>query len=117
MDKVTRTKQQVFDIPGTITGPDGIRVDVRFDLLEVEDLVDGIPASRFSYGILRYLQPLETSVKSSLLSATRLTLTGGGIQATLCLYKLNTFTLADIIREFPVASRFAKAIDLVAAKN
>jgi hypothetical protein len=115
MDKVTRTKQQVFDIPGTIIGPDGIRVDVRFDLLEMEDLVDGIPASRFSYGVLRYLHPLETSMKSTLLSATRLTLTGGGIQTTLCLYKLNTFTLAETIREFPVASRFTKAIDLVAA--
>ena len=49
------------------------------------------------------------------LTAAGLTLTGGGIQAALCLYKLNTFTLADTIREFPVASRFTKAVDMVAA--
>lgn len=115
MDKITRTNQQVFDIPGTITGPDGFRVSVHFDLIEMEDLVDGIPCSRFSYGVLRFLQPLESSMKSRLLSATPLTITGGGIQATLCLYKLNTFTLAGTIREFPVASKSANTIDRAAA--
>ena len=115
MDRVTRTNRQVFDIKGTITSADGLRIDVRFDLIEMEDLIDGMPASRFSYGVLRYIEPLEPAMKPRLLSAAGLTLTGGGIQATFCLYKLNTFTLADTIREFPVASRFTKAVDLAAA--
>ena len=115
MSNTTRANRQFFDIEGTVTSMDGISIQVRFDLLEMEDLVDGRPASRFSYGVLRYLRPLESAVKQPLLSATGLVLTGGGIHATLCLYKLNTFTLADTIREFPVASRFTKAIDLVAA--
>jgi hypothetical protein len=115
MDNVTRTNKQVFDIEGTISSSDGLSIDVRFDLIEMEDLIDGMPASRFSYGVLRYLEPLEAAMKPRLLSASGLTLTGGGIRAALCLYKLNTFTLADTIREFPVASRFTKAADLVAA--
>jgi hypothetical protein len=115
MDKVTRTNRQVIDIKGTITSADGLRIDVRFDLIEMEDLIDGVPASRFSYGVLRYIEPLEPAMKPRLLTAGGLTLTGGGIRAALCLYKLNTFTLADTIREFPVASRFTKAVDLVAA--
>ena len=115
MDKVTRTNKQVFDLMGTITSADGLRIDVRFDLLEIEDLIDGIPASRFSYGVLRYPEALEPAAKSRLLFASLLTLTGGGIEAALCLYKLNTFTLVDTIHEFPVASRFTQAIDLVAA--
>jgi hypothetical protein len=115
MDKVTRTNKQVFDIKGTITGPDGLMIDVHFDLLEMEDLIDGVPASRFSYGVLRFLEPPEASMKSRLLSATGLTLTGGGFQAALCLYTLNTFTLADTICEFPISSNFRKIADFVAA--
>lgn len=54
-------------------------------------------------------------MKSRLLSATGLTLTGGGFQAALCLYTLNTFTLADTICEFPISSNFRKIADFVAA--
>ena len=115
MVKVTRTNRQVFDTKGTITSADGLCIDVRFDLIEMEDLIDGIPASRFSYGVLRYIEPLEPAMKPRLLSASGLILTGSGFQAAFCLYKLNTFTLANTIREFPVASRFTEAIDLVAA--
>jgi hypothetical protein len=115
MDKVTRTNRQVIDIKGTITSADGLRIDVRFDLIEMEDVIDGMPASRFSYGVLRYIEPLEPEMKLRVLSAAGLRLTGGGIQVALCLYKLNTFTLTDTIREFPAATRFTKAVDLVAA--
>lgn len=108
MNTVTRTNKQIFDILGTITGPDDLKIDVRFDLMEFEDLIDGIPGPKHSYGILRYVEPLEPSIEPRLLSATPLTLTGGGIRAALCLYKLNSFTLADTIREFwPVASHAA----------
>jgi hypothetical protein len=62
-------------------------------LIELQDFVDGIPGRNYCYGVLRFREPLEPSVEQRLLSATRLTLRGGGIQATLCLYKLNSFTV------------------------
>ena len=100
MNTVIRTNIQILDIAGTITGPADLKVDVRFDLMEFEDLNDGIPSSKHSYGILRFQEPLEPSMKGRLLSTGRLILTGGGIQASLCLYRLNSFTLTDTIREF-----------------
>lgn len=100
MDTVTRTNRQIFDIQGTITGTDGLAVAVRFDLIELEDLVDGMPGQRFSYGVLRFQDPLEPSIGQRLLSATRLILSGGGIQSALCLYKLNSFTLVETIKDF-----------------
>ncbi len=100
MSKVTRTNKQIFDIAGTITGPDGLKVDVRFDLMELEDLIDGVPGPRFSYGVLRFQETLGPSLSERLLSAAPLILTGGGIHASLCLYKLDSFTLTDTIREF-----------------
>jgi hypothetical protein len=109
MKKVTRTNRQIFDITGTITGPNGLKVEVSFDLIELEDLIDGIPGRKYSYGVLRFQEPLEPSIEPRLLSTTRLVLTGGGIQATLCLYKLNSFTVVDTIREFSADA------DLVAA--
>ncbi len=109
MEKVTRTNRQIFDIQGTITSPDGLTVAVRFDLIELEDVIDGQPGPKFSYGVLHFQQPLEPEIESRLLSATRLSLDGGGIQANLCLYKLNSFTLADTIKDF------AAQPDLVAA--
>jgi hypothetical protein len=107
--KVTRTNRQAFDIPGTITGPDGLTVAVRFDLIELEDLINGIPGSKYSYGVLHFQEPLEPSVEQRLLSATRLILTGGGVHAALCMYKLNSFTLTDTIKAGAAQPQLAAA--------
>ena len=110
MQKETRTNRQIMDITGTISGPGGLKVEVSFDLIELQDLVDGIPGQKYSYGVLRFQEPLEPQVAQRLLSATRKVLTGGGIQATLCLYKLDTFTVLESfpfpgpIREFSAAA-------------
>ena len=109
MKKVTRTNRHILDISGTITGPNGLRVEVSFDLIELEDLNDGKPGHKCSYGVLRFQKPLEPSVEPRLLSTTPLILTGGGIQATLCLYKLNSFTVVDSVREFSDAAEFVGA--------
>jgi hypothetical protein len=109
MRKETRTNRQIFDIQGTITGSDGLTIDVRFDLIELEDLIDGIPGLKYSYGVLRFQNPLELSIKSRLLLSIRPILTGGGIQAALCLYKLNSFTLVDTIKEFSTYANRAAA--------
>jgi hypothetical protein len=105
----TRTNRQVFGIQGIITGPNGLRVAVRFDLIEFEDLIDGLPGPKFSYGVLHFQEPLEPSIESRLLSATHLSLAGGGIQAALCLYKLNSFTLIETIKNFAVQPHLAAA--------
>jgi hypothetical protein len=109
MDKVTRTNRQVFDIQGTITSADGLTVAVRFDLIELEDVIDGLPGPKFSYGVLRFPNPLEPTVGKRLLSATRLILSGGGVQAALCLYKLNSFTLIDTVKDFTAQPHLAAA--------
>lgn len=109
MDTVTRTNRQVFDIQGTITSSDGLRVAVHFDLIEFEDLIDGIPTHKFSYGILRFPEPLEASIGQRLLSAAQLILNGGGIQSALCLYKLTSFTLVETIKDFTAQPELAAA--------
>ena len=100
MDTVTRTNRQIFDIPGTITSSDGLSIPVRFDLVEFEDLIDGMPGHKFSYGVLRFEPSLEPSIGQRLLSATHVILSGGGIHSALCLYKLNSFTLVDTMKDF-----------------
>jgi hypothetical protein len=102
VDKVTRTNRQISNIQGTITSTDGLAVPVRFDLIEFEDLIDGMPGQKFSYGVLRFEEPLEPSIGQRLLAATHLLLSGGGVQAALCLYKLTSFTLVDTIKDFAV---------------
>lgn len=107
MQTQTRTNRQVFDIPGTITSPDGFEVEVHFDLIEFEELIDGFPGPKSSYGVLRFADPLDPSIEPRLLSATHLVLTGGGMQTGLCLYRLNSFTLTESLHEFPGRLNFS----------
>lgn len=100
MNTVTRTDRQFFNIPGTLTSADGLSLSVCFDLVEFEDLIDGKPGHKRSYGILRYQDPLDPFTSERLLSAAQLVLTGGGVHSTLCLYKLNSFTLVETIKDF-----------------
>jgi hypothetical protein len=109
METVTRTNRQVFDIKGTITAPDGLTIAVRFDLIELEDLIDGLPGHKYSYGVLRFQDPLEVSTKSRLLSTHRPILTGGGIRAAVLLYKLTSFTLLETLKEFVAEPGLAAA--------
>lgn len=109
MNTVTRTNRQLFDIPGDITSADGLSIPVRFDLVEFQDLINGMPGQKFSYGVLRFQDPLEPSIGQRLLSAAQLILTGGGLQSALCLYKLNSFTLIDTIKDFSAAPHLIAA--------
>ncbi len=111
MSKVTRTNRQVFDIEGTLSGPDGLKITVRFDLIEFEDLIDGMPGPKFSYGVLRFREPLAPAMERLLLSASGLILTGGGIHFNLCLYRLTSFTVlstsSTVRKTFAEAERIA----------
>jgi len=111
MNKETRINRQVFDISGALSGPDGLKIDVRFDLIELEDLIDGAPGPKFSYGVLRFRETLAPALERLLLSASRLILTGGGAHFNLCLYRLTSFTVlseSSTLREtFAEAERIA----------
>jgi hypothetical protein len=112
MHKETRINRQAFDTSGTLSGPNGLEVDVRFDLMELEDLIDGNPGPKFSYGILRFPEPLSAALERILLSASRLILTGDGIQFNLCLYQLTSFTVLSASRS--IAQPFTEAEQIAA---
>ena len=107
MSKQTRINQQLYDIPGTLSIPNGIQIQVHFGLIELEDLIDGFPGPKFSYGVLRFHEPLELALESLLLAATRLTITGGGLQFNLSLYGLRSFTVLNPIQRLNPASNAA----------
>jgi len=108
MNMETRTNRQIFDIQGTVTGPGGLDVAVRFDLIELEDLIDGIPGSKYSYGILHFQDPLEPSVKLRLLSATRRFSPMAAFERSVPL-QTDSFTLIDTIKDFTVQPELAAA--------
>jgi hypothetical protein len=93
------TTLQIIDEAGTLSGPDGLRLSVLFDLIEMEDIDSTTHGRKFSYGNLRFRDRLESSVVSLFLSKSRLTLTGGGIQAQVRLYSLSSFTVTGAILE------------------
>lgn len=95
------TTLQIINEAGALSGHGGLKLDVYFDLIEMEDIVDGAPCRKFSYGNLRFRDRLESSVVSLFLSKSRLMLTGGGIQTEVRLYSLNSFTVVGAIRKSP----------------
>jgi hypothetical protein len=104
MSKQTRINQQLYDIPGTLFIPNGIQIKVNFGLIELEDLIDGFPGPKFSYGVLRFHDPLEPALESLLLAAGRLTIVGGGLQFDLSLYGLRSFTVINPIQRLNLSS-------------
>lgn len=74
----------------SITG--SLNAEVYFDLVVLEENHDGIAGRNYSYGRLRFKNHIEEAVMSKLLFKSRPILTGGGIQAALCMYNLNSFT-------------------------
>ena len=99
MNNDIRLTKEIIDEAGSISGPCGLKVEVRFDLIELQDFIDGVAGRKHSYGHLRFRDQLEPSIVLLLLSKSRLILTGGGIQAALCLYRLNSITVAGPIDE------------------
>lgn len=116
MTKETRTNRQVFDVAGTLSTPGGLKFDVQFDLIEFEDLIDGLPGTKLSYGNLRFSDTLPTTAVPLLLSSSRLILTGGGIHATVCLYRLTSFTVLTTISTVCTITETPAHVDLVAAQ-
>ena len=95
----SKTTLQVINEAGTISWPGGFKIEVYFNLIEMQDFADGVPGRKSSYGNLRFRDHHESSVVLLFLSKTRLILTGGGIQTAVCLYGLNSFTVMGTIRK------------------
>jgi hypothetical protein len=76
-----------------------LNFDVFFDLLELPDSVDGVEGKRFTYGRLTFRQELEPSLKEVLLAGSRLTLKGGGIEASIFLHGCDSFGVIGPIKD------------------
>ena len=96
-----RTLRTVANQAGTISDCLDLKVKVRFDLIETQDFVDGVPDLEFSYGNLRFTDELDPQISSLIRSHTRLTLQGGGIQATIRLNGPGAFTVTSPITQTP----------------
>jgi hypothetical protein len=93
MKKEVKATRDILNKEGKLSFSNGSELDVNFDLIELEDHVDGLAGRRYSYGRLRFKERLEPHIASQLLSTSRLILTGDGISAKLCLYNLHSFTV------------------------
>ena len=90
-----RATRDILNKEGKISYLGGSELDVNFDLVELQDYIDGLAGRRYSYGRLRFKRQLEPDIVLQLLSTSRLVLTSEGISAKLCLYNLNSFTVED----------------------
>jgi hypothetical protein len=84
---------------GTLSVSGAFKFDVVFDLLELPDPTDGVAGKRHTYGRLTFREELETSLVSMLLTASRLTLKGGGIEVSIFLHGRNSFGVVGPIKD------------------
>jgi hypothetical protein len=61
--------------------------------------MDGVDGKRYTYGRLTFPKELEPALKQVLLSASRLTLRGGGIEASIFLHGCNSFGVLGLIKD------------------
>jgi len=104
----TKTTLQIIDQPAVISWPGGGKIAVYFNLIEMQDFENGLPGRTYSYGSLRFRDYVESSVVLLFLSRAKLTLVGGGIETTVSLYGLNSFTVTGPI--IPAAAAPATAV-------
>lgn len=90
---------------GTLSVSGSFDFNVSFDLLELPDSVDGVECKLYTYGRLRFRQELEPSLVSMLLTSARLTLKGGGIEASIFLHGRNSFGVVGPITDIAEVQR------------
>jgi len=93
------SNRELVNKPGTISVSGLFNFDVSFDLLELPDSVVGVACKPYTYGRLRFRQELEPSLSRMLLSSARLTLKGGGIEASIFLHGRNSFGVIGPIKD------------------
>jgi hypothetical protein len=84
---------------GTLSDSVRTGVKVHFDLIETQDIVDGVPDLEFSFGNLRFEDEVKDNVAWLVLARTPAVLEGGGIQTTILLSGPNTFTVMSVTKE------------------
>ena len=91
--------RELVNQTGTLSVSEHFQFEVCFDLLELPDPSDGVAGKRYTYGRLTFPQELEPVLEKVLLSASRLTLKGGGIEVSIYLHGCNSFSLAGAIKD------------------
>jgi hypothetical protein len=99
MQREMKTLRTIANQAGTISDRLRLTVKVRFDLIETQDFVDGVPDLEFSYGNLRFSDESEPQVLPLIRCRNHLTLQGGGIQTTIRLNGPTAFTVTSSITE------------------
>jgi hypothetical protein len=102
MGREMLTKRVITNKPGILSDRLRTKVKVHFDLVETQDIVDGVPDLEFSFGNLRFGDDATPGITSLALSRTPLVLAGGGIQTTILLSGANSFTVMGVIKEIQV---------------
>jgi hypothetical protein len=93
------TKRVITNKPGTLSDCLRTKVKVHFDLIETQDIVDGVPDLEFGFGDLRFRDEVRPRILLLALSHTPLVLAGGGIKATILLSGPNAFIVMGVIKE------------------
>jgi hypothetical protein len=96
------TKRVLVNEAGTISDCHGWNIKVRFDLVETQDVVDGVPSPEFSFGNLRYKDIHAPQVMLRVRSRAELTLDGAGLHSTFVLNSPDAFTVMGAILETSV---------------
>jgi hypothetical protein len=91
--------RELVNTTGTLSVAGLFNFDVSFDLLELPDSVDGVEGKRYTYGRLTFHQALEPALEGVLLSASRLTLKGGGIEVSIFLHGSKSFGVVGQIKD------------------
>jgi hypothetical protein len=91
--------REFVNMTGTLSVSGLFMFDVFFDLLELPDPADGGAGKRYTYGRLMFREELETSLVSMLMTASRLTLKGGGIEVSIFLHGRNSFGVIGPIKD------------------
>jgi hypothetical protein len=99
MGREMLTKRVITNKPGTLSDCLRTKVKVYFDLVETQDIVDGVPDLEFSFGNLRFGDEATPQVLSLALSRAPLVLAGGGIRTTILLSGPNAFTVIGVVKE------------------
>jgi|SRR5580658_6405766 hypothetical protein len=93
------TKRVIINKPGTLSDCLHTRVKVYFDLIETQDIVDGVPDLEFGFGDLRFGDEVRPRILLLARSHTPLVLAGGGIKTTILLSGPNAFIIVGVIKE------------------
>ena len=102
MRRKLKTNKKIKNAADTISDRLRVNFKVHFDLIETQDIVDGVPDLEFSFGNLRPEPGAESQISSLARTRTPLILAGGGIQTTIRFNGPNAFTVMSVIKEIQV---------------